>query len=78
MEKQLNVLSNFGLLSKFVGMVTDSRGFLSFPRHEYFRHILCNVLGEEIEKGELPNEMKLIGNMVEAICYKNTENYFTI
>ena len=78
MEKQLNVLSNFGLLSRFVGMVTDSRSFLSFPRHEYFRRILCNVLGDEIEKGELPNDMKLIGNMVEAICYKNAKNYFNI
>jgi glucuronate isomerase len=78
MEKQLNVLSNFGLLSQFVGMVTDSRSFLSFPRHEYFRRILCNVLGDEIQKGELPNDMKLIGNMVEAICYKNAENYFKI
>jgi glucuronate isomerase len=78
MEKQLNVLSNFGLLSRFVGMVTDSRSFLSFPRHEYFRRILCNVLGEEIQKGELPNDMKLIGNMVEAICYKNAKAYFDI
>jgi glucuronate isomerase len=78
MEKQLNVLSNFGLLSRFVGMVTDSRSFLSFPRHEYFRRILCNVLGDEIEKGELPNDTKLIGNMVEAICYKNATNYFNI
>ncbi len=78
MEKQLNVLSNFGLLSRFVGMVTDSRSFLSFPRHEYFRRILCNVLGDEIQKGELPNDMKLIGTMVEAICYKNAKNYFAI
>ena len=78
MEKQLDVLSNFGLLSRFVGMVTDSRSFLSFPRHEYFRRILCNVLGDEIEKGELPSDMKLIGNMVEAICYKNAETYFYI
>ncbi|WP_310558769.1 glucuronate isomerase [Flavobacterium sp.] len=78
MEKQLNVLSNFGLLSRFVGMVTDSRSFLSFPRHEYFRRILCNVLGDEIQKGELPNDMALIGNMVEAICYKNAEAYFKI
>ncbi|MEL1242067.1 glucuronate isomerase [Flavobacterium flavipallidum] len=78
MEKQLNVLSSFGLLSRFVGMVTDSRSFMSFPRHEYFRRILCNVLGDEIEKGELPNNMKLIGNMVEAICYKNARNYFNI
>lgn len=76
MEKQLNVLSNFGLLSRFVGMVTDSRSFLSFPRHEYFRRILCNVLGDEVEKGELPNNMTLIGNMVEGICSKNAVNYF--
>ena len=78
MEKQLNVLSNFGLLSRFVGMLTDSRSFLSFPRHEYFRRILCNILGEEMEKGELPNDITLIGNLVEAICYKNAENYFKI
>jgi glucuronate isomerase len=76
MEKQLNVLSNFGLLSRFVGMVTDSRSFLSFPRHEYFRRILCNVLGDEVEKGELPNNMNLIGNLVEGICYKNAVRYF--
>jgi glucuronate isomerase len=78
MEKQLNVLSNFGLLSRFVGMVTDSRSFLSFPRHEYFRRILCNVLGDEIQKGELPNNMELIGTMVENICYKNAVAYFEI
>jgi len=78
MEKQLNVLSNFGLLSKFVGMVTDSRSFLSFPRHEYFRRILCNVLGDEIEKGELPDDMSLVGNMVANICYHNAKNYFNI
>ena len=78
MQKQLDVLSNFGLLGRFVGMLTDSRSFLSFPRHEYFRRILCNILGDEVEKGELPNDMKLIGNMVEAICYKNAENYFNL
>ena len=77
-EKQLNVLSNFGLLSHFVGMVTDSRSFLSFPRHEYFRRILCNVLGDEIQKGELPNNMQLIGAMVENICYNNAFSYFEI
>ena len=78
MEKQLNVLSNFSLLSRFVGMVTDSRSFLSFPRHEYFRRILCNVLGDEIQQGELPNNMQLIGAMVENICYKNAVDYFEI
>lgn len=76
MEKQLNVLSNFGLLRRFVGMVTDSRSFLSFPRHEYFRRILCNVLGDEVEKGELPNNIALIGNLVEGICSKNAVKYF--
>lgn len=76
MEKQLNVLSNFGLLSRFVGMVTDSRSFLSFPRHEYFRRILCNVLGDEVEKGELPNNIALMSNLVEGICSKNAVNYF--
>jgi glucuronate isomerase len=76
MEKQINVLSNFGLLSRFVGMVTDSRSFLSFPRHEYFRRILCNILGDEVEKGELPNDMKLLGRMVKDICSDNAIRYF--
>ena len=76
MEKQLNVLSNFGLLRHFVGMVTDSRSFMSFPRHEYFRRILCAQLGEEIQKGELPNDILLIGNMVKAICADNAKIYF--
>ncbi|MGA9638746.1 glucuronate isomerase [Flavobacterium sp.] len=77
-ENQLNVLSNFGLLSRFVGMLTDSRSFLSFSRHEYFRRILCNTLGDEVEKGELPNDMKLIGNLVKAICFENAKGYFNI
>ncbi|TPG40931.1 glucuronate isomerase [Flavobacterium pectinovorum] len=76
MEKQLNVLSNFGLLSRFVGMVTDSRSFLSFPRHEYFRRILCNILGEEVENGQLPNDINLIGELVKNICSGNAEHYF--
>ncbi|WP_426092927.1 glucuronate isomerase [Flavobacterium sp. DSR3-2] len=75
-EKQLNVLSNFGLLSRFVGMVTDSRSFMSFPRHEYFRRLLCSILGAEVEKGELPNDMHLLGKMVENICSQNAVNYF--
>lgn len=78
MEKQLDVLSNFGLLSRFVGMVTDSRSFLSYSRHDYFRRILCNVIGEEIEKKELPNDIELMGNLVENICFKNAESYFMI
>ncbi len=74
--KQLNGLSNMGLLSCFIGMLTDSRSFLSYPRHEYFRRILCNLLGEEIQKGELPDDMELIGNLVKDICYGNAKEYF--
>ena len=76
MEKQMNALSNLGLLSRFVGMLTDSRSFLSFPRHEYFRRILCNLIGNDVEKGLLPNDMGLLGNMVENISYNNAKNYF--
>lgn len=76
MTKQLNALSQMGLLSRFVGMLTDSRSFLSFPRHEYFKRVLCNLLGEEIEKGELPDDMDWIGKMVQDICYYNAKNYF--
>jgi len=76
MEKQLNTLSNMGLLSRFVGMLTDSRSFLSFPRHEYFRRILCNLFGEDIENGELPNDIEWIGKMVQNICYYNAKEYF--
>ena len=76
MEKQLNTLSNMGLLSRFVGMLTDSRSFLSFPRHEYFRRILCNLIGMDVHNGELPNDIKWLGNMVENICYRNAKEYF--
>jgi glucuronate isomerase len=76
MERQLNSLSNQGLLSRFVGMLTDSRSFLSYTRHEYFRRILCNRLGTEIEQGLLPNEPELIGSMVRDICYGNAARYF--
>lgn len=76
MTKQLNALSNMGLLSRFVGMLTDSRSFLSFPRHEYFRRILCNLLGDEIENGELPNDIPWIGKVVQDICFHNAKNYF--
>jgi len=75
-EKQLNTLSNMGLLSRFVGMLTDSRSFLSYPRHEYFRRILCNVIGKDVENGELPDEPALLGQMIENICYYNARNYF--
>ena len=77
MEDQMNTLSDLGLLSRFVGMLTDSRSFLSYPRHEYFRRILCNMLGKEVENGELPvSEIPFIGKMVEDISYKNAKEYF--
>jgi glucuronate isomerase len=76
MEQQMEALSNHGLLSRFVGMLTDSRSFLSYARHEYFRRILCNLLGTDIEKGLIPNDMELVGNMVQNICYFNAKNYF--
>jgi len=76
MERQLGTLSNQGLLSRFVGMLTDSRSFLSYTRHEYFRRILCNLLGTEMEQGLLPNDVKLVGSMVQDICYHNAAAYF--
>jgi glucuronate isomerase len=76
MIRQMNALSNLGLLSRFVGMLTDSRSFLSYPRHEYFRRILCNLLGDDVEKGHLPRDMGLLGRMVEDICFNNARNYF--
>ncbi len=76
MEEQINVLSNMGLLSRFVGMLTDSRSFLSYPRHEYFRRILCNMLASDVEAGLLPNDLDLLGKMVEDICFNNAGNYF--
>ncbi len=76
MEEQMRILANMGLLSRFVGMLTDSRSFLSFPRHEYFRRILCNMLGSDIENGLLPSDIPLLGKMVEDICFNNAKNYF--
>ena len=76
MEKQINTLSNMGLLSRFVGMLTDSRSFLSFPRHEYFRRILCNLIGDDVASGELPEDLPWLGHLVEQICYKNAKEYF--
>ncbi|AOW20570.1 glucuronate isomerase [Urechidicola croceus] len=73
--KQINSLSNMGLLSCSLGMLTDSRSFLSFPRHEYFRRILCNIFGNDIKNGELPNDMKWIGKIIEDICYNNAKEY---
>ena len=77
MEAQMNSLSALGLLSRFVGMLTDSRSFLSYPRHEYFRRILCNLLGNDIENGELPvSELPFIGQLVENVCYNNARDFF--
>lgn len=76
MEKQINTLSNMGVLSCFVGMLTDSRSLLSFPRHEYFRRLLCNIFGNDMEKGLLPTDMKHIGSIVQDICYNNAKGYF--
>ncbi len=78
MEKQLNALSNMGLISTFIGMITDSRSFLSFPRHEYFRRILCNLIGDEMEKGLLPNDEKWMGGIVRDISYYNAKEYFNL
>jgi glucuronate isomerase len=78
MEKQLNALSNMGLISTFIGMLTDSRSFLSYSRHEYFRRILCNLFGSEMEKGELPDDEKWIGEIVQNICYYNAKEYFKV
>lgn len=76
MERQIEVLSQLGTLSRFVGMLTDSRSFLSYVRHEYFRRILCNILGRDIEKGLIPNDIELVGQMVKDICYQNAAGYF--
>lgn len=78
MIKQMNALSNLGLLSRFVGMLTDSRSFLSYSRHEYFRRILCALLGDDVEAGEIPNDRALLGRMVEDISYNNAKKYFGI
>ena len=75
MEWQMNALSNLGLLSRFIGMITDSRSFMSYPRHEYFRRTLCNLIGRDMENGALPNDEKLVGPMIRNICYANAKNY---
>jgi glucuronate isomerase len=76
MERQLNALSALGLLSRFVGMLTDSRSFLSYSRHDYFRRLLCNLLGHDVENGLIPHDMGLLGNMVQDICFRNAREYF--
>jgi glucuronate isomerase len=78
MEWQINALSNLGLLSRFVGMLTDSRSFLSYPRHEYFRRILCNLLGRDMERGEIPNDRQLVGDLVRRISFANARDYFRL
>jgi glucuronate isomerase len=75
---QLDALSNVGLLSRFIGMITDSRSFMSYPRHEYFRRILCDILGREVARGELPNDERILRQFVEAICYRNAQQYLQL
>jgi glucuronate isomerase len=76
MEWQMNALSNLGLLSRFVGMITDSRSFLSYPRHDYFRRILCNLIGKDVEAGLIPNDINWMGALINNISYFNAKNYF--
>ncbi len=78
MTEQINTLSSLGLLSRFVGMLTDSRSFLSYPRHEYFRRILCNLLGQDVENGEIPNEASMVENLIKDVCYYNAKEYFAL
>jgi len=75
MEWQMNALSNAGLFSRFIGMLTDSRSFMSYPRHEYFRRVLCNLIGKDVENGELPDSDELLGPMIRNICYHNAEKF---
>jgi len=77
-EWQLNALSNLGLLGRFVGMITDSRSFLSYSRHEYFRRVLCNLIGRDVMNGELPHDNKLLSCIVRDICYRNATSYFPL
>ena len=76
MEEQMRALANLGLLGKFVGMLTDSRSFVSYPRHEYFRRILCNLIGQWVEEGEYPKDYDALAQIIEGICYKNAKTYF--
>ena len=78
MVKQMITLANIGLLSRFVGMVTDSRSFISYTRHEYFRRVLCNLVGSWVDEGEVPYDMELLGSMIKDICFNNARNYFGI
>ena len=75
-EQQVEALSNMGVLSEFIGMTTDSRSFLSYSRHDYFRRVICNMLGDDMEKGLIPSDMDLIGGIVGKICYQNAADFF--
>ena len=77
-EEQLKTLADIGLLPRFIGMLTDSRSFLSYPRHEYFRRILCSMLGTAVNRGELPANYRLLGGMVQDICWNNANEYFRL
>ena len=78
MEWQINALSNVGLLSRFIGTLTDSRSFMSYPRHEYFRRVLCNLIGRDIENGEIPASDSLVGPMIRNVCYHNAQRYLNL
>ena len=76
MTRQIDALSQIGLLGRFVGMLTDSRSFLSYTRHEYFRRLLCNIIGADVERGLIPNDDRLLAPLVQDICYRNARSYF--
>ena len=75
---QIEALSNTGLLSRFIGMVTDSRSFMSYPRHEYFRRVVCDILGQDVMRGDLPNDDALLGSLIQGICYENAKQYLEL
>ena len=75
MEAQMQALMEYGVFGRFIGMLTDSRSFLSFPRHEYFRRIMCNMVGEAVERGEYPADIPFLGQMIQNICYNNIKEY---
>src|SRR3954469_14884452 len=76
MQWQINAPSNRGLLSRFLGMLTDSRSFMSYPRHEYFRRVLCDLIGRDMENGEIPDDETLVGTMIQNICFGNAKQFF--
>ena len=78
MESQMKALANCGLISRFIGMLTDSRSFISYPRHQYFRRILCNLLGKWVDDGEYPADFELLGTIVRGICFENAKAYFNL